>query len=315
MSAQRIVFAGTPEFARTALSALIGAGHEIVGVFTQPDRPAGRGRRMTPSPVRVAADAAGIPVFLPPGGAEMAALLANLTPVDVMVVAAYGLLLPPAALAVPRKGCLNIHASLLPRWRGAAPVARAIAAGDPTTGITIMHMDEGLDTGAIITTATVPIDPEDTTGTLTERLARTGAALLCATLPDWTEGHLQTHPQPAEGVSYAHKLSKAEAALDWREPALVLARKIRAFTPWPGTTMAVDDEILKVTAGHAAGGSGEPGRILAITDSVLVAAGRDALAVTRIQQPGKPPQPADVVARRLGWQTGRILAPTRCAKP
>ncbi len=315
MTALRVVFAGTPEFARPALLELIARGYQVIAAFTQPDRPAGRGRLMTKSPVRLAAEQAGIPVFTPPRGADLGQALQGLGPVDVMVVAAYGLLLPPEVLRMPRLGCLNIHASLLPRWRGAAPVARAIEAGDTMTGITIMQMDEGLDTGPMVAVATVPIGPEDTTERLTARLAEAGAQLLCDTLPAWAADHVPATPQPAAGRSYARKLQKAEAPLDWRESATVLERRIRAFAPWPGTTAQIGETVVKVTGARVAAGEGVPGRILAVTDEVVVATGAGALALTRIQQPGKPVQPAGMVARRLDWRAGATFAADACARP
>ncbi|MDA8390698.1 MAG: methionyl-tRNA formyltransferase [Gammaproteobacteria bacterium] len=315
MTPLRIVFAGTPGFSRPALLGLIAQGHHVTACFTQPDRPAGRGRQMTPSVIRVTAEQAGIPVFTPQQGADMQAVLATLGPVDVMVVAAYGLILPAGVLAAPRLGCLNIHASLLPRWRGAAPVARAIEAGDPVTGVTIMLMDEGLDTGGMISTATVPIRPGDTTETLTAELARTGADLLVATLPEWAEGRLPVRPQPAEGRCYARKLAKTEAPLDWRQPAVVLERKIRAFAPWPGSTAGLGADTVKVIRGHVVDRQGPPGEILALGDGVTVGTGEGALVLTHLQQAGKPAQPAGVVARRLGWHPGDGFAGGACAKP
>ncbi|MDA8361327.1 MAG: methionyl-tRNA formyltransferase [Gammaproteobacteria bacterium] len=315
MTPLRIAFAGTPEFARPALLCLLAEGHQVVACFTQPDRPAGRGRQMTPSVIRATAEQAGIAVFTPARGADLEAALLALGPVDVLVVAAYGLLLPPGVLAAPRHGCLNIHASLLPRWRGAAPVARAIEAGDPVTGVTIMHMDEGLDTGGTIATARVPIRPDDTTVTLTAELARIGADLLCDTLLAWTQGRLRADPQPRSGASYARKLTRSEAPLDWHQPAAVLERRIRAFTPWPGTTAQLRGEPVKVLAGQVWDSTGRPGEILALADGVIVGCGEGALALTRLQQPGKPAQPAALVARRLGWQPGDVFTAASCARP
>jgi methionyl-tRNA formyltransferase len=268
----RIVFAGTPEFAATALAALLEAapqqGWTVPLVLTQPDRPAGRGMRLTASPVKQLAQLHGLAVATPAtlslkkGGAEAAAAHEQLRAAqpDVLVVAAYGLLLPQAVLDAPRglpdAGCgpltaVNIHASLLPRWRGAAPVARAIEAGDATTGVTIMQMDAGLDTGPMLIAETTPITADETTAALTARLAEFGARLLITTLQRAARGELRAQPQPAEGVTYARKLEKHEARLDWRRPAIELARQVRAFNPFPGATCEVDGVVLKLWRAHA----------------------------------------------------------------
>jgi methionyl-tRNA formyltransferase len=242
----RIVFAGTPEFARLALDALIAAGHQVPLVLTQPDRPSGRGLKLTPSPVKQAAQAAGIPVCQPrslrldgkyaeDASAARQALL-DAAP-DLMVVAAYGLILPEWVLSLPAYGCFNIHASLLPRWRGAAPIQRAIQAGDAETGVTIMMMDQGLDTGAMLLTRPIPITPEHTAASLHDELAAVGAQAIVQAIEELQHGTLMACPQPAEGATYAAKLEKSESPLDFSQPAEVLARRIRAFNPVPGSTM------------------------------------------------------------------------------
>lgn len=251
----RVVFAGTPEFASVALQQLHAAGFDVVLVLSQPDRPAGRGMKLQASPVKQCALAHHIPVAQPrslrldgkyPDDAEAArqALLAARP--DVMVVAAYGLILPQWVLDLPRLGCMNIHASLLPRWRGAAPIHRAIEAGDATTGITIMQMDAGLDTGDMLVREPLPIAATDTTASLHDRLASLGGRLMVETLELAACGGLHPVPQPAEGITYAHKIEKAEAALDWSLPAATLARRVRAFDPFPGASTTFNGEALKV---------------------------------------------------------------------
>src|SRR5712691_7024637 len=238
---------GTPEFAATILAGLIEAGHCVRAVYTQPPRPSGRGHRMQPSPVQALAERHGlavcVPVSLrdPAAQAEFAA-----TPADAAVVAAYGLILPAAVLAAPRHGCLNVHASLLPRWRGAAPIQRAILAGDAETGITIMQMDEGLDTGPILLQEAMPIGPKTTTSVLTDRLAALGAHLMLDALDRVTGGTLIARPQPSEGVTYAAKLRREEAWLDWRLPAAAVERQVRAFDPWPGAYFEGRGERIRV---------------------------------------------------------------------
>ncbi|HEX4508520.1 MAG TPA: methionyl-tRNA formyltransferase, partial [Burkholderiaceae bacterium] len=251
----RVAFAGTPDFAAVALRALHAAGHAIVRVFTQPDRPAGRGLKLTPSPVKALAATWGLPVAQPAGLRLDGRFAADATTAldllegdapDVLVVAAYGLILPAWVLALPRLGCLNIHASLLPRWRGAAPIHRAIEAGDAETGITIMQMDAGLDTGAMLLVGREPIAPDDTTGSLHDRLAALGGRLVVEALQAAAAGTLEPTPQPSEGVTYAPKIAKAEAALDWALPAAVLERRVRAFDPYPGASFEAAGETLKL---------------------------------------------------------------------
>ncbi|WDD95716.1 methionyl-tRNA formyltransferase [Burkholderia sp. FERM BP-3421] len=295
----RVIFAGTPEFAAAALAAIHEAGFAVPLVLTQPDRPAGRGMKLQASAVKRYALEHGLPVAQPPSlrrtgkyPAEAAAALDMLraTPHDVMVVAAYGLLLPQEVLDLPRHGCINIHASLLPRWRGAAPIHRALEAGDAETGVTLMQMDAGLDTGAMLSEARTPIAVDDTTATLHDKLAAQGARLIVEALVELERsGALASTPQPAAGVTYAEKIAKHEAALDWREPAEVLARRVRAFDPFPGGAGTLDGATLKLWAAEAAParGAAEPGTIVeAGPDGVVVACGAGALRVTQLQKPG-----------------------------
>lgn len=287
MSPLKVAFAGTPEFAARALQAIIAAGFEVPLVLTQPDRPAGRGMKLSPSPVKQVALQQGIAVDQPERlrTAEQRAALAAATP-DVLVVAAYGLLLPPEVLGLPRLGCINIHASLLPRWRGAAPIHRAIEAGDAQTGITIMQMDEGLDTGPMLMARSVPIRPDDTTGSLHDRLAALGAEMVVEALHRLPEG-LPATPQPGEGVTYAAKIAKAEAAIDWRRPAAQIARMLRAFDPFPGASGSLRDTAIKCWAGEVVAGAGAPGEVLSAgPDGIVVACGTDALRLSVLQRPG-----------------------------
>jgi methionyl-tRNA formyltransferase len=294
MSRLRVVFAGTPEFAASSLAALLESQHEVVAVYTQPDRPAGRGRKLTPSPVKQLALEHSLPVYQPQtlkqpeAQAELAALNA-----DIMVVVAYGLLLPQAVLDIPRLGCVNVHASLLPRWRGAAPIQRAIEAGDRVSGVTIMQMDAGLDTGAMLTEVRTPITARTTGGDLHDRLAIQGANALINTLDALATGTAQATPQPEEGVTYAAKLSKAEAELDFAQPAQQLASKIRAFNPWPVAWCALGEERLRLLMAHVEESEQppcEPGTLLDHGDDYLRIAcgpnGREVLCVTRAQLPG-----------------------------
>lgn len=292
----RTVFAGTPLFALPALEALVKAGYDIPGVLTQPDRPAGRGRRLTPSAVKTRASVLGIPVYTPEDGAQAETVVRALAP-DVVVVVAYGLLLPPSLLAIPAHGCLNIHASLLPRWRGAAPIARAIEAGDTKTGVTIMRLDTGLDTGPMLARAAVAIAPCDTTETLADRLAHLGAETLMPVLDALREGRPVTEiAQPASGATYARKLRKDEGVIDWRRDAVALERQIRAFTPWPGVRAVIGGTSVKIGTAHAvdAPRPAEPGVVLEVRPDLVIATGQRALAVTSLQADNARMQPAQV---------------------
>lgn len=285
----RIIFAGTPAFAATALEAIIAAGHEIVLVLTQPDRPAGRGMKLQASAVKETALAHKLPVFQPASLKDVTTHEAlHAAQADVMVVVAYGLILPQAVLDIPRLGCLNIHASLLPRWRGAAPIQRAIEAGDDETGVTIMQMDAGLDTGPMLLAEALKIGPGETAGELHDRLASLGARLIVTVVNALARGEKPTPTaQPESGVTYAAKISKAEAQLDWQEAADVLTRKIRAFNPFPGASCNLNDAPLKVWRAAPVTGQGQPGQILAVDANGIVVAARDgALRLTELQKPG-----------------------------
>ena len=296
----RIIFMGTPEFAVPALEALAEAGHEIVAVYSQPPRPAGRGRKDRSSPVQARAEALGLPVRHPASlkssevQAEFAALKA-----DVAVVAAYGLILPQPVLDAPGRGCLNIHASLLPRWRGAAPIQRAIMAGDAETGICIMAMEAGLDTGPVLLRAPMPIGAEETAGELQARLARMGAELIVEALEQLDA--LVPEPQPAAGVSYAAKIDKAEARVDWTRPAEEVDRQIRGLSPFPGAWCEIGGARVKLLGARLAEGSGAPGE--ALDDALTVACGVGAVALTRLQRAGKGAQEAPDFLR--GWPVAR----------
>ena len=292
----KVIFAGTPEFAATALAALHDAGVEIPLVLTQPDRPAGRGLQLQASPVKQYALAHDMPVAQPvslrldgkyPEEAAAAHALLKTTEHQVMVVAAYGLILPASVLIIPPLGCINIHASLLPRWRGAAPIHRAIEAGDRETGVTIMQMDEGLDTGPMLMKHIEPISDTDTTGTLHDRLAVLGGQMIVEALKQLSAGKLQATPQPDEGVSYATKISKDEAALDFRLPAEELLQRIRAFNPFPGALTHLHDTPLKLWRARLEASSGRPGEILAADgNGIVVACGQGALRLLELQKPG-----------------------------
>ena len=315
----RVIFAGTPEFARSALAALHAAGHEIVGVFTQPDRPAGRGMKLQASAVKQFALAHNLPVVQPhslkldgkyPEEAAAAQAFIAQAQADVMVVAAYGLILPQWVLDAPKHGCLNIHASLLPRWRGAAPIHRAIEAGDAQTGVTIMQMDAGLDTGDMLLEETLPILIQDTTASLHDKLATMGAALIVKALTQ--VGQFKPVRQPSEGVTYAHKIEKAEAAIDWTLSAQQLSQRIRAFDPFPGMTAQMAGEMVKVWQAHvlanARASTAKPGTLLAIDESGLqVACGAGVLCLTQLQKPGGKRQPVADFVRHFKGTVGDVF--------
>ena len=314
----RLAFAGTPEFAEVALARLHAAGFDVPLVLTQPDRPAGRGLKLNPSPVKAFAQTNGMAVIQPrslrldgkyPDDAAQAREALLSAQVDVMVVAAYGLILPQWVLDLPPRGCLNIHGSLLPRWRGAAPIHRAIEAGDTRTGITIMQMDAGLDTGDMLLTESVAIAPDETTATLHDRLAALGGRLIVEGLELAVCGGLQPTPQPAEGVTYAHKIDKAEAAVDWMLSALTIERRIRAFDPFPGATAQLSGESIKLWRARAVNASGAPGTVLAVTDDgITVACGDAALQLTELQRPGGKRLPARQFLQGKSIQPGQVFA-------
>ena len=281
----KLIFAGTPEFAAQALSAIVAAGHEVALVLTQPDRPAGRGVALQPSAVKKVALAHDIEVFQPLTlkDAEAQAKIAAVG-AEVMVVAAYGLILPQAVLDMPRFGCINIHASLLPRWRGAAPIQRALLAGDAETGVCIMQMEAGLDTGPVLLRGAFPIEATDTTASLHDRLAGLGARLCVEALGKLP---LPAEAQPAEGVTYAHKIEKAEAVIDWTKPAIELDRHIRAFNPFPGAQAVFGGQTVKLWQASPVAGSGPVGSVLAVDKKqIVIACGAGALAVSELQKAG-----------------------------
>lgn len=315
----RIAFAGTPEFAATALRSLLAAHVDVALVLTQPDRPAGRGMKLSASPVKQLALERGLPVAQPRGlrldgkFAEEAAAARDAlqaAAVDVLVVAAYGLILPRWVLDLPPRGCLNIHASLLPRWRGAAPIHRAIEAGDARTGITIMQMDEGLDTGDMLLVDALDIDPADTTGSLHDRLAALGGRLIVEALERLAHGGLVRTPQPVEGVTYAHKIDKREAEIDWRASAAVIERRLRAFDPAPGGSTSGPSGPVKLWKGIVAPGRGEPGQVLAVGDAgIEVACGEGSLVLTELQRPGGKRLPARAFLQGQAVAPGTVFGP------
>lgn len=299
----RIVFMGTPEFSVTVLDALAKAGHEIVCVYTQPPRPAGRGQTERPSPVQARAEAMGLPVRHPKSlrdpqaQAEFAALGA-----DIAVVVAYGLILPQAVLDAPARGCLNIHASLLPRWRGAAPIQRAIMAGDAETGVCIMQMEAGLDTGPVLLRHAIPIGPEETAGALHDRLAALGARAIVEALARLDD--LVAAPQPAEGVTYAEKIDKAEARLDWTQDAPHIDRKIRGLSPFPGAWTTIGGKRVKILRSRLSPGSGAPGTVIT---GLTIGCGSGAVDVTEVQPEGKPRMTAEAYLRGARIAPGALV--------
>ena len=300
----RIVFMGTPAFSVAALDALHDAGHEVACVYTQPPRPAGRGKKDRPSPVQARAEALELPVRHPVSFRNDAAQQAFAAlQADVAVVVAYGLILPQAVLDAPRFGCLNIHASLLPRWRGAAPIHRAIMAGDAETGVCIMQMEAGLDTGPVLSRASTPIGPAETTSDLHERLAKMGAEQIVQTLEQLES--LSPQPQPRDGVTYASKIDKSEAVIDWTRPATEVDRMIRGLSGFPGAWFGHAGVRIKVLGSTLADGSGAPGTVL--DDALTVACGAGAVRLTRLQRAGKGAQDADAFLRGNPLPPGTII--------
>ncbi len=305
MTALRVVFMGTPEFAVAAFEALCGAGHDMACVDTQPPRPAGRGGQPRPSPVQRAAEKRGVAARAPASlrsADEQAAFKA--LGADVAVVAAYGLILPKAVLDAPRLGCVNIHASLLPRWRGAAPIQRAIMAGDAVTGITLMRMDEGLDTGPILMRRELTIGDNDA-GALHDRLSELGAAMIVDGLDALAAGRLDETPQPEAGATYAEKLTRADEAIDWTRPAVDVARQVRALAPRPGAHFTLGGETWKVLAAEESDGAAEPGTVL--DDQLTVACGNGALRPLTVQRPGRKAMAAAEALRGHPIPPGTVL--------
>ncbi|RAU21721.1 methionyl-tRNA formyltransferase [Paramagnetospirillum kuznetsovii] len=302
----KLVFMGTPDFSVPILESLLDAGHTVAAVYSQPPRPAGRGHKEQLSPVHAFAHARGIPVRTPKSlkspeeQQSFAALEA-----DVAVVAAYGLILPQAILDAPRLGCLNVHASLLPRWRGAAPIQRAIMAGDPDTGVTIMQMDAGLDTGAMLLRESILLLPDATAPWLHDMLAAMGARMIVEALGRLDDGNLPATPQPAEGVTYAHKLAKDEGRIDWTRPATEIERKVRALNPWPGVWFDFGDERIKVLEATLVPSDGVPGCVL--DDRLSVACGKHALRPVKVQRPGKAAMTTADMLRGHAIPKGTVL--------
>lgn len=304
----KVIFAGTPEFAASVLQAVLDSPHQVIACYTQPDRPAGRGRKLTPSPVKALAEQQGIPVYQPLNfrQAEDIATLQALQ-ADIMVVVAYGLILPQAVLDAPRLGCVNVHASILPRWRGAAPIQRAIAAGDSESGVTIMQMDKGLDTGAMLLKVFTPISLDDTGGSLHDRLAQIGAPALVDTLALLADGKASPEAQDHALATYAHKLTKEEAKLDWSRSAGDLHNLIRAFNPWPVCHTTLDGETIRVWKAERQTGNSQaaPGTLLDVSkDGITVATGNGLLRLTELQLPGGKCLPvAALLNSRADWLT------------
>lgn len=304
----QIVFMGTPHFAVPILTQLI-AHHEVIGVVTQPDRPAGRNQQVQASPVKEVASTAGIPIFQPEKLRRPEAIteLRKWQP-DVYVVAAFGQILPQAVLDIPRMGSINVHASLLPRWRGAAPIQAAIRAGDNESGVTIMKMDAGLDTGPILSMRAIALSERETGASLHDKLSELGATLLIETLPGYLDGSVQPRPQPDEGITYAPTIKKEEGRLDWTQPAQVLERLIRAFTPWPGTFSLWNGQPLKVLAAEVDPGQAEPGKVIRHGDGAAVGTGKDLLVLKEVQLAGRKAMPASEFIRGQADFVGATLA-------
>jgi methionyl-tRNA formyltransferase len=306
----RVVFMGTPDFSVPVMTEILGQGHEIVAVYTRAPKPAGRGMDLRPSPVHALADKFGIPVFTPKtlrNDEEIARFAAH--EADVAVVVAYGLILPKAVLDAPRLGCLNLHASLLPRWRGAAPIQRAIMAGDAETGVMVMKMEEGLDTGPVGMVERVTITPDMTASDLHDRLSMIGADLMVRALAAFSRDSLHFTPQSEEGVTYAHKIEKAEARIDWRRSAAELHNHVRGLSPFPGAFFEVDfgkgRERIKVLRSKVASGQGAPGTLL--DDALTIACGQGALQILDVQRAGKAPMKADEFLRGARLSKGFVL--------
>ncbi len=299
----RLAFMGTPDFAVPALEALLAAGHQVVAVYSQPPRPKGRGHQVQKSPVHQAAERANIPVYTPLNlkAAEDQQQFADLK-LDVAVVAAYGLILPKAVLAAPRMGCINIHASLLPRWRGAAPIVRALLAGDAETGNTIMQMDAGLDTGAMWLKKSIPITTESTAQSLHDELSDLGGRMIVEALDGIVAGTLKVQPQPEAGVLYAEKLRKEESLIDWKQDAADLERKVRALNPWPGVVFETHNERIKILSAKAVDGKALPGTLL--DDQLTIACGTGALRILRAQRPGRSATDGEAFLRGFSVRVG-----------
>ena len=306
----RLIFAGTPAFAAAALEALIQSEHEVALVLTRPDAAAGRGMKQVSSEVKQLALSHGLEVFQP-------ATLRNEDVVrriaavgaDAMVVAAYGLILPANVIAAFPGGCINIHASLLPRWRGAAPIQHALLAGDSETGISIMRMDEGLDTGPVYMTESIPVNAGETAGSLHDRLAKLGARAIVAALPGILSGRLQAQAQPAEGATYAHKITREQARIDWTRPAVETERAVRAFDPFPGAFSQFDQQVVKVWKAELADASGQPGTVRTVSEAgIVVTCGDGALRLTELQRPGGKRLPAGEFLRGFPIAPGQRFA-------
>ncbi|MBS0384010.1 MAG: methionyl-tRNA formyltransferase [Proteobacteria bacterium] len=303
----RLAFMGSPDFALPALAALIEAGHDIACVYSQPPRPAGRGKQERPTPVAAFAASRGLEVRTPKSlrSADAEAAFAALR-LDAAIVVAYGLILPKPILEAPRLGCFNLHGSLLPRWRGAAPIQRAVMAGDAKTGVQVMRMEEGLDTGPVLATSETPIAADDTTGALYDRLAQIGASLLVDTLAKLERGETRETPQPQEGVTYAHKIAPAESRIDWAAPAREIDAKIRGLSPHPGAWFELNGVRIKALDSRLAAGVGAPGT--ALDDQLTVACGQGAVRLVRLQREGRAPLPAAEFLRGSPVPAGARLA-------
>lgn len=306
----RLAFMGTPDFAVPILQAIVSAGHEIAAVYCQPPRPARRGHRPQRSAVQAFAEGLGLPLRMPERLDAAASADFGALALDVAVVAAYGLILPKSVLAAPRLGCINVHASLLPRWRGAAPIQRALLAGDVETGVTIMQMDEGLDTGAILLAAPISIGPDMTATELHDMLSALGAGLIVSVLDGLAAGRLIPRPQPAEGVTYARKLTRDEGRLDWRRPATALERGVRALNPWPGVWFEAAGERIKVLAAELADRTSRVSGILpgtVIDERLTVACGEGCLRLLVVQRAGRAPQEVGAFLRGYAITAGTVL--------